>query len=161
MPDPISLLGAAAAIVQCGDVAGRALLNTVKLLKNLQETPRRMLQQLQDVTKSIERIVYICNTILAPGSPVLLHLTSKQLRRIEDILLDVKLAMQALQQSLQKLSLKENSATENYAKIIWRAVVSVANEKIIEENVKRVIRLQLEVMQALQIIELEMHSTTW
>jgi hypothetical protein len=71
MADPISVLGVAAAAVQFGDVAGRATLQLVKLLKNLNETPKRMKQQLQDVTKSIGRLLALQDMILAPSPGIL------------------------------------------------------------------------------------------
>ena len=161
MTEPISLLGAAASAVQFGDVAGRALLETVKLLKNLKGTPTRMFQQLQDVTKSIERIFDICNMTLAPNTQVFIHLTPQQLQRIEDALLDAKLAMESLHQSLQRLFPKHTLAADNALGSFWRAVVSVTKEDEIEGKVQRINRLNQELMRELQIADLEMHSSAW
>jgi hypothetical protein len=159
MPDPISVLGAAAAAVQFSDVAGRAILESVKLLKNLKETPNRMKEQLRDVTTSIDRIVVLRNTILAPGSSVSTHLTPQQRKRIDEAVSDADVALKSLHQSLQRLF--PPRASNNTIKSCWRAVVSVASEKDIEEKAERINRKHQELMQELQMADVEMHTSLW
>jgi hypothetical protein len=110
MVDPISVLG---------DVTVRALLESIKLLKSLNETPKRMEQQLHDVTKSIERIFAFRNAILAPGSPGFIHLTSQQLKRIDEAVSDADVAMKSLHQSLQLLFPQQTSTVNNAMKSLW------------------------------------------
>ena len=161
MADPISALGAAAAAVQFGDVAGRAILESIKLLKNLNETPKRMAQQLQDVTKSIERMILLRSTILAPGSSVFIRLTSQQLKRIDEAVSDTDVAMKSLHQSLQRLFPRQTLNADNTIKSFWRAVVSVTREKDIEEKIQRINRIHQELMQELQVTDLELHTSVW
>ena len=160
MTDPISMLGAAAAAaVQFSDVAGRAILESVKLLKNLNETPKSMAQQLQDVTKSIERMLLLRNTILVPASSVYIHLTPQQLKRIDEAISNADVAMKSLHQSLQRLFSRETSNADNAMKSFWRAVVSVSREKDIEEKIQRINRIHQDLMQELQVTDLELHAS--
>ena len=161
MTDPISIVGAAAAAVQFGDISARAVLESIKLLKNLKETPKRMTQQLQDVTKSIQRMLQLRSAILAPASPVFTRLTSQQRKRIDEAVSDADLAMKSLHQSLQHILPQQTSNTNNSIKSFWRAVVSVTREKDIEEKIQRITRLHQELMQELQVTDLELHTSTW
>ncbi|KAE9375942.1 hypothetical protein N431DRAFT_454535 [Stipitochalara longipes BDJ] len=128
MVDPISVLGAAAAAAQFGDGVAKVLLESIKLLKALKETPQRMEQQLNDVTKSIERILVFRNTILAPGSPVFIHLTSQQRKRIDEAMSDANVAMKNLHQSLESLFPQHTSTVNKTLKSLWKAVVSVTRK---------------------------------
>jgi hypothetical protein len=161
MVDPICVLGAAAAAAQFGDAAAHLLLESIKLLKNLNETPKRMEQQLHDVTKSIERILVFRNTILAPGSPVFIHLTPQQLKRIDEAISDANVAMESLHRSLQFLFPRQTSTVNNALNSLWRAVVSVTKEKDIQEKVQRINRIHQELMQELLMTELELHTSAW
>jgi hypothetical protein len=152
MADPINVLGTAAV---------RSLLESIKLLSNLNKTPKRMKQQLSDVTKSIERMLVFRNTILASGSPVFFHLKPQQLKRIDEAVSEANLAMENLHQSLQLLFPQQTSDTNNTMKSLWRAVVSVTKEKDVQEKVQRINRIHQELMRDLLMTDLELHTSAW
>lgn len=152
MADPINVLGTAAV---------RSLLESIKLLSNLNKTPKRMKQQLSDVTKSIERMLVFRNTILASGSPVFFHLKPQQLKRIDEAVSEANLAMENLHQSLQLLFPQQTSDANNTMKSLWRAVVSVTKEKDVQEKVQRINRIHQELMLDLLMTDLELHTSAW
>ncbi|MCJ1262381.1 hypothetical protein MMC22_002251 [Lobaria immixta] len=79
--EPVSAVGLAAGAVQFADVGVGALIGMVKLLKRLKETPKRMAELLQDVGKSIQRIITLRNAMQQPNS-LFAHLSIAQLQRV-------------------------------------------------------------------------------
>lgn len=145
----------AALTVQFADVGGRALLGMIRLLKDLKETPKRMVKLLQDVDKSVQRICSLQNAIQQPAS-LFTDLSTTQIQRLTGRVDDAYHATVQLQHSLEPLFRKNNSAVHEWAKKGWRSIISIQIERSIAENVARTERLNREVLSELQLIDLEM-----
>lgn len=155
--DPVSAVGLAAGAVQLADVSVRALMGMVMLLKRLRETPKRMVELLQDVDKSIQRIHALRNALQQPNS-LFTHLSVAQFQRVMGIVDDAHQATIELQHALEPLFRKGNIAGHGWAKNTWRSVVSVSMEPRIAQKITRIKWLNGEVMSEMQLTGLEMHA---
>lgn len=122
-------IGSTALAVQFADVGGRALLGMIKLLKDLKETPKRMVELLQDVDKSVQRIGWLQNEIQQPAS-LFTQLSPTQIQRLTGRVDDAYQATVHLQHALEPLFRENDSGSHEWAKKPWRSVISIQMEML-------------------------------
>ena len=143
-------VGLAAGAIQFTDAGVRTLTATVRLLKRLKETPKRMTELLLDVDKSIERIHALEGSIQQRHLGFT-HLSSLQNRRLWRTVDDANQAITELQHTLEPLFRTSNSPRHGWAKATWRSVVSVSMESKIAERIARISWLNGEVFSEMQL----------
>lgn len=157
--DPISAAGLAAGAVQFVDTGGKALLGIYKILKDLQDTSRWMGDLLQDIEKSIEHICILRQTIEPPGSAVMVRLDPTQVQSASSKIKDAYKAAMDLKSTLEPYSRDLNSLGHSKRRRVWSAMLSVTERSNVEQKIQRVLLLNQEVSQALQVVQLTMQET--
>lgn len=159
MPDPLTLLGAAAAGAQFVELAATALLKTIRLVKDLQDVPRKMVVLLQDVENSTTRIHYIFASVLQPGSKVFEQLDATQFGSLSRAATELRQAMDDVNTMLTPLVGTQPPGRGKTAERIWRSIMAVKAEKDVAEKLERVDRLNNEVHRQLAVTLVELQAT--
>lgn len=154
--DPVTTVGLAAGAVQLVDVGGRALLATIRLLRDLKEAPKNMSQLLQDVDKSVQRIHALRAAVQQPSSASFSHLSVVQMQQAKNSIENAYQATVDLQGALQSVSQPNGVAAHGRGKRAWKSVVSVSMEWEIERQIARVERLSGVIIHELQVSSLEL-----
>jgi hypothetical protein len=149
--DPVSIIGLSAAGVQFIDVGARALLSSLRLLRELREIPHRMVDLLNETDKSVERLLYLDSLSQQPS--FVNQLSQQQLDSIRAVILDGRSATERLQAVLQPVisDLQKPSKTMR----AWAAFMSKRREADIEQHLKIITRIYLGLMPQLQALGLE------
>lgn len=153
--DPVSAIGVAASAVQFADFGVRMLLESLQLLKALKNAPQRIEELLNDLDGSIQRIDTFQAAMRQTSSSMFSSLNAPQIHRIEQKLGAAYEAMAELQASLTSLAMRHKGSRSKRA---WGSVVSVAMEKAIVNRMRRIERLDKEVMAELELAGLEMNN---
>lgn len=153
--EPVSVAGLAAGAVQFADVGGRALLGTIRLLRNLKQTPERMRELLRDLEKSVQRIQDIQDTAQQPTSNIFSHLGDIQRQRATESINEAYKAIADLQSTLSPVFEKHNTSCPGWTRKAWRSVVSVTMEKDVAQKLDRIERLKRDMMCELQLTEID------
>jgi hypothetical protein len=159
MPDPLTLLGAAAAGEQIVELAATALLKTIRLAKDLRDVPKKMAVLLQDVENSTTRIHYLFTVDLQPGSKVFEQLDASQFDNLSRAATELRQAMDDVNIILKPLVGTQQSGKGNTAQRLWRSIMTVKAEKDAIEKLGRVDRLNNEVNRQLGVTLLELQAT--
>ncbi|KAK3995174.1 hypothetical protein QBC44DRAFT_320630 [Cladorrhinum sp. PSN332] len=160
--DPVSGLGAAAAGIQVVDVAARALLGGIKLIRDLRDTPNRTRSLLDDVERSSTRVSHICTTLLQPRATLRDALCPEQYDRLLPSAQQVSQAMNDAQGLLLKLCGPTSSSSKHPSRLrqTWKAAEALVHQEEVAEKLKRVDRVNTELLRELQIVGLEMQATS-
>ena len=152
--DPISVIGLSAAGVQFVDVGARALLNSLRMIRELREIPQRMTDLLSQTDKSVGRLLYLDN--LSQQTSFVNRLSQQQLDSIRSVIIDARGVTEALQVMLQPIvaDLGRPSRTRR----AWSAVVSKTLEAGIKERLEVIGRIHLDLIPQLQALGLEIAS---
>lgn len=166
--EPATALGAAAGGVQLIDVAGRVLLGSLRLVRELHDIPIRTAALLRDVERSTSRILNIRHTLLQPGARVFDTLPAESFARLSSTELQLRLAMEELQRLLSLLhdnaSQASSTTTSTWARgkiavrRAWGAVVTVQKQDDVTAKLEKVDRLNLEMVRELEVAGLEMQA---
>ncbi|KAI8625744.1 hypothetical protein F5Y19DRAFT_449398, partial [Xylariaceae sp. FL1651] len=156
--DPITLLGASAAATQFGSYGAKSLLSLISLVQALQDTPAHIRDLLQDVEKSIARLLQLRQALQDPNSDIMQGLEPWQIQSIQDVIDDGHSAMSTLQSMLQPLVKRQDGSLLLGAAKAWKAVIGLARTKQIEEKLQRIQRLHTDVLQQLQVTDLELQA---
>lgn len=166
--DPVTAVGVASAVVQFIDVAARALLKTIRLVRGLRDVPSHISLLLADVDRSTVRISYASTAMLKPGSKLLNRLSTDQFSRLSLWAQQVRLAMEDLHRALTPLC-EDQQSSPSYSftrkgkaavQRVWTAVVSIVKQEEIARMVSRVDKLNLELMRELEFIALEIQAAS-
>ncbi|KAI0162345.1 hypothetical protein GGR57DRAFT_319186 [Xylariaceae sp. FL1272] len=153
--DPLSIIGGIGAGIQVVSMGAQALMITIKLLKDLQDIPQRLLLLLNDVDSSISRLCYSCNT----GSRLFRMLDPPQLDRLSRTATALYPALQDIQRLLEPL-IHGAQLHKRPVRRLWNSILSLKVEKELSEKLKRVNRLNLELVRELGTVGLEVQVET-
>ncbi|KAK0752815.1 hypothetical protein B0T18DRAFT_423475 [Schizothecium vesticola] len=137
--DPVSIIGLSAAAVQFSDVGARALLSSLRLLRELREIPHRMADLLTETDKSVERLLYLDSLCQQPS--FVSRLSQQQLDSIRPVILDGRNATERLQAVLQPVI--SDLRKPSKAMRAWAALMSKRREADIEQHLKVITRIHL------------------
>lgn len=170
--DPITALGAAAGGVQLVDVAARAVMASLKLVRELHGAPVRTAALLADVERSTSRILRISAALLQPATTFFENIPPDSFARLSSCAGQLRHAMDDLQQLL--ISLCNNGANtalssttggvrkkgKTAVRKVWSAVVTVKKQEEVADMLARVDRLNLDMIRELEVVGLEMQATS-
>ena len=155
--DPISAIGLAAGIVQFVDIGGKALLSTIRLLKDLKHAPKMMTELLQDAEISLQRLHTLRDTIRQPSSTVFAQLSTIQNQRLLTRIDETRAAVSELQKALDPL-LGTHTVGQGRVRKAWKAVISITMENAIKEKLSRISRMEKELAGNLELTNLEIQA---
>lgn len=153
------ILGAVAAGTQLCELAATALLKTVRLVKDLQDVPKKMVVLLQDVEKSTTGVQGIFSVVLQPGSKVLEQLDATQFGNLSKATTDLRQAMDEVIIILKPLVGTQSSGKGKAVQRLWKSIMTVKAEKDVMEKLERIDRLNNEFDRHLGIASLELQAT--
>lgn len=155
--DPVTALGAVAAGLQLAGTAANGLLGTIRFLKDLQDVPKRTAQLLKDVHRDIASI----NDLLRPDTPQCDGISAEQYARFSASAVEARKAMDELHQMLQPLVTADRhvKGKRKSAARLWRAVMSIKNEKDLEAKLVRVQRLNSALLRDLSMAAVGAQAT--
>jgi hypothetical protein len=156
MADPLSIFGAAAAATQ---LVATILLESIRLAKDLKDVPNKLALTLYDVERSTTQFQHMCGVVLQPGSNVFAQLDPAMLGGLVNTTTELRQAMKEVQSILQPLVDTNPSRTKPFQRL-WRSIMSLVKEKDVEEKLRRIDRLNLEVIQQLAITGLDLQATS-
>jgi len=149
--DPVSIIGLSAAGVQFFDVAARALLSSLRLLRELREIPRRMVHLLNETDKSVERLLYLDSLSQQPS--FVDRLNQQQFDSIRSVILDARTATEGLQAVLQPVISDLQKPTKTMR--VWGALMAKRREADIEQHLMSISRIHLGLVPQFQALGLE------
>ncbi|RWA10455.1 hypothetical protein EKO27_g4649 [Xylaria grammica] len=153
--DPLSVVGGLAAGIQLVSMGAQALLVTIKLVKDLKDVPQRLLVLLNDVDDSISRLCYSCNA----GSQLFRMLDPPQLDRLAKTATALYPALQDIHKLLEPL-VGDRQGQKTPVRRLWNSILSLKVQKELAEKLKRLDRLNMEVVRELGTVGLEVQVTT-
>ncbi|KAK4457676.1 hypothetical protein QBC42DRAFT_278542 [Cladorrhinum samala] len=160
--DPVAALGAAAAGIQIVGVAAKALLTSIKLVRDLRDAPDRVRSLLNDVENSSRRVSHLCMTLLQPGAKLRNALSPDQYARLSPCAQQVRQAMTDADSTLSKLCGPSNPSGQQPSALrrTWKAALALVRHEEITEKLDRVDRSNLELLRELQVIGVEIQATS-
>jgi hypothetical protein len=156
--DPLSSIGLSAGVVQFVDVGGRALLEVMKLLRDLRDTPEIMRGLLKEAENSIAHIYVVKEAIEAHSSVANDHLNDTQVGIVNSKVRDAYDAISEVKNMLARYSHDLHSTPNKWRKL-WNSVVSVTERSSLEQKLRKVLRANQELQRALQVVQLEIQGT--
>ncbi|KAI0446382.1 hypothetical protein F4803DRAFT_41754 [Xylaria telfairii] len=153
--DPLSLIGGLASGIQLVSMGAQALLVTIKLIKDLKNVPQRLVVLLNDVDDSISRLCYSCNA----GSQLFRMLDPHQLDRLARTATALYPALQDIHKLLEPL-VNDKQGRKTSVHRLWNSILCLKMEKDLSEKLKRLDRLNMEVVRELGTVGLEVQVTT-
>ncbi|KAK5663404.1 hypothetical protein OQA88_3833 [Cercophora sp. LCS_1] len=161
-------LGAIAAAVQLVDVAARALVHTIELVRKLHDAPRRTRTLLNEVEKSTLWVLRTSQRLLQPGARFSNDLSDDQLASLSTCIEETRRAMDDARSFLARLcdgTTSEPLSTcvgQAQPKTVLRralgAMAMVGNQEEIGHMLGQVGRLNLELLGELEVVGLEMQA---
>ncbi|KAF2143126.1 uncharacterized protein K452DRAFT_317361 [Aplosporella prunicola CBS 121167] len=155
MADPLSVLGGLAAGMQLVLTAAKAVLATIKLMKDMKGIPQRISSLLNDVADSISRLGDSCNA----GSKLLQKLETSQVNRLSRCASALYPALKDIHSMLTPL-ISSNQSKGKSVRRLWKTLLSLKVERELSEKLGKLNRLNLEVVRELGFIGLEFHLGT-
>jgi hypothetical protein len=155
MTDPLSIISGVAAGIQLVSTAAQALLATIKLARDLKEIPERLTLLLCEVEDSISRLCQSCNM----GSEIFRNLDLSQIDRLSISATALYPALQEIHNMLMPL-MYDSKGKGRSVRGLWRSLISLKVEKELTEKLKRLNRLNVEMIRELGILGLEVQVTT-
>ncbi|KAJ8106464.1 hypothetical protein OPT61_g9521 [Boeremia exigua] len=156
MADPLSILGGVAAGVQLVSTAAQALLATIQLMKDLEEVPERLALLMCEVEASISRLCQSCNA----GSKIIRKLDIPQQNRLSKSAAALYTAMAEIHSVLTPLMYKSKRNGTPSVRGLWQSFVSLKVERELTEKLKRLNRLNIEMIKELGLVGLEIQLGT-
>lgn len=155
MAEFIAIAGGLAAGIELMSTTAKALLATIKLIRDLKEVPGRLTLLLHEVEESISRLNQNCNV----DSELFQNLDLPQLERLSTSALALDVALREIYNVLKPLMCDSKRKGRSVC-VLWRSVVSIKVEKELAEKLKRLDRLNIEMIRELGILGLEAQLTT-
>jgi beta-phosphoglucomutase-like phosphatase (HAD superfamily) len=156
--DPVSAISLAAGTAQFLDIGGKALVGTLTLLRDLRDTPSWIRDLSNNIEKSFQHIQILRETIERSGFEDLVQPNYAQVRTASDAVRNAYDAIVDLKEALEPYSRDQVLLTQKRWRRIWTAVSSVTERSSIEQKMQKVMLLNHEVSQALQVIQLGMQK---
>lgn len=151
MADPLSVFGGVAASVQLVGFAAGAFIKTIRLVKQLEEIPRKTACQLDDVNSSSQKVQFFCHQLNDNLSPLI---GSELLPRLMACANKLQDALNEAQHLLEPLVSGHVSTKGRPIKRLYNAAVSVVQERAISERLRRVETLNQRMFEELLIASL-------
>ena len=155
MAEVMAIIGGLAAGIQLVSTTAKALLATVKLIRDLKEIPERLTLLLYEMEESISRLYQSCNM----GSTLFQDLDLPRLDRLSTSVLALDAALRKVHNVLRPL-VCDSKRKGRSLRILWRSVVMIQIEKELAEKLERLNRLNLEMIRELGLLGLEVQLTT-
>jgi hypothetical protein len=155
MADPLSIFSGVAAGIQLVSTAAQALLATIKLMKDLKDVPERVALLLGEVENSISRLCHSCNA----GSKIFQNLDPSQRDRLSRLATALYPALQEIYNALMPLMCNSKGKGASI-RDLWQSLVSLKIERELSEKLKRLNRLNMEMIRELGMLGLEVQLTT-
>ena len=155
MAEVMAIAGGLAAGIQLVSTTAKALLATVKLIRDLKEIPERLTLLLYEVEESISRLYQSCNM----GSTLFQDLDLPRLDRLSTSALALDAALRKIHDVLRPL-VCESKRKGRSLRTLWRSVVLIKVEKELAEKLERLNRLNMEMIRELGLLGLELQLTT-
>lgn len=152
-------LGALAAATQLCELAATALLKTVRLVKDLQDVPKKMAVLLQDVEESTTGVQGIFSVVLQPGSKVLEQLDATHIANLTKVTKELHQAMDEVIIMLKPRVGTQSSGKGKAVQRLWKSIMTVKAKKDVMEKLERIDRLNNEFGRHLGIASLELQAT--
>jgi hypothetical protein len=156
--DPIGAVGLAAGTAQFLDIGGKAILGTLKLLRDLKDTPSWIRDVSNDIENSFQHIQILRETIERSGFEDLVQPNHAQVRTAGDAIRSAYDAMIDLKKVLEPYSRDQVLLPHGRWRRTWAAVSSVTERNSIEQKMQKVMLLNHEVSRTLQVIQLGMQK---
>lgn len=160
--DPVTGVGFVAASLQLAGLGIKGLLQGIRLLKDLKETPAKLTELLSDAENAILRVIELEDTLQNPTSAIAKSLPQQQLISLKNTLADVRRATDALRVDLEPLfgHLQTNPSSTARAGVrkLWRSVVGLAKERSIQEHLSKIQRYNHELTKQLQVVGLGLEA---
>jgi hypothetical protein len=102
--DPVSALGLAASTAQFLDIGGKAIVGTLRLLRDLRDTPSWIRDLSNDIEKSFQNIQILRETIERSGFEDLVQPNNAQVRTAGDAIRSAYDAIMKLKKALEPYS---------------------------------------------------------
>ncbi|KAI1749442.1 hypothetical protein F4782DRAFT_542182 [Xylaria castorea] len=153
--DPFSIVGGLGAGIQLVSMGAQAFLVTIKLIKDLKDVLQRLVLLLNDVDDSISRFCYSCNA----GSQLFRMLDLPQLDRLSRTATALFPALQDIHDLLE-LWINDRQGRKTSVRRLWNSILLLKIEKELLEKLKRLDRLNMEVVRELGTVGLEVQVTT-
>ena len=155
MAEFIAIAGGLAAGIQLMSTTAKALLATVKLIRDLKEVPERLALLLYEVEESISRLNQNCNV----DSELFQNLDLPRLDRLSTSALALDVALREIHDVLKPLVCDSKRKGRSVC-ILWKSIVSIKIEKDLAEKLKRLNRLNIEMIRELGMLGLEVQLST-
>ena len=155
MADPLSCIGGLAAGIQLLSTASRALLATIKLVRDLKEIPEKLALLLSEVEDSISRLSQSCNA----GSSIIQNLDHPQVNRVSRSASALYQAMQEIYNILVPLVYKGKGKGASI-RGLWQSFMSLKVERKLSQKLERLNGLNIAMIRELGMIGLEVQVTT-
>ncbi|KAH7310805.1 hypothetical protein B0I35DRAFT_453128 [Stachybotrys elegans] len=149
MADPLAIVGSLAAGLQLVTVAGQGLLVTIKLMRDLRDTPDKLKALLNDVEGSISRLCYNCNA----GSVIYQNLDAPQMNRLSQCAASLYPVLEEIHAMLEAFAGEERGRT-SAVRQLWKSMVSLKLEGELTSKLERLHRLNVELVRELGMIGL-------
>ncbi|KAK3351162.1 hypothetical protein B0H65DRAFT_109092 [Neurospora tetraspora] len=151
--DPITGIGLVAALLQLAGLGIKGVLQWIRLLKDLKETPAKLTELLNDTENAILRVVELEDMLQSPTSALAKLLTQQQLTSLWNTIADVRRATDALRLDLEPLyghlQTSTLSTPRSGVRKLWKSVVGLAKERIIQEHLRKIQRYNNELTKQL------------
>ncbi|KAI2621818.1 hypothetical protein GGR54DRAFT_82518 [Hypoxylon sp. NC1633] len=155
MADPLSVLGGVAAGLQLVSMAAKGLLATIKLIKDLGDMPGPLVSLLNEVDDSISRLCSTC----ALGTKLYDSLDPAQVDRLTRCVRTLHQALEDIHTMLAPLIVTKQGRTAPLRQL-WKSLVYLKMENEFQEKLRKLNRLNVEVIREFGVIGLETHITT-
>ncbi|KAF7546297.1 hypothetical protein G7Z17_g8540 [Cylindrodendrum hubeiense] len=150
--NPISAIGVAAGSIQFADLGVKALLSSIRFLKNLHDAPKRITALLQDIDRSIKRLLDLEARLRNETDPLTQRVSKSQLQTLRDVVSEGNQAVVDLQKTLERVKFLQN---DSKARKIWKSCLSVEISRDIETHLSRIQRQHSETLQQLHLAGLD------
>ncbi|KAH7391171.1 hypothetical protein DE146DRAFT_663677 [Phaeosphaeria sp. MPI-PUGE-AT-0046c] len=156
--DPISAVGLAAGTAQFLDIGCKAIIGTLKLLRDIKDTPSWLRDLSNDIEKSFKHIQILQETIERSSFEDLVQPNHVQIQTADEAIRSAYDAMMDLKKALEPFSRDQVLLRHGRWRRAWTSVSSVTERSSIEQKMQKVMLLNHEVSRALQIIQLGMQK---
>ncbi|KAI1320985.1 hypothetical protein F5Y16DRAFT_75838 [Xylariaceae sp. FL0255] len=153
--DPLSIFGGLGTGIQLVSMGAQTLLAAIKLIKELKGAPQRLCQLLDDVDDSIQRLCQICNA----GSHLYRMLDPVQLDPISRAATALYAVLQDIHKLVEPLKV-DMAANKMPVRRVWNSIISLKLERELEEKLRRLDMMNIEVIRELGMVGLEVQAST-
>ncbi|KAH9231282.1 hypothetical protein K456DRAFT_1726966 [Colletotrichum gloeosporioides 23] len=140
------VLGVVAASIQLAELATKAMLGTIKLVREVQDGPAKLASQLEDVERSTDRVNYFCGHIIGAGSATVDHIEPGLMARLAASCDGSRQAANDAQNLLRPLVESLDLVKHKPALRAWKTLSSKTRESAILEKLRRLDKANLELV---------------